>query len=74
MTDNANEFTKNYEILKTIAETLRNQREPNVDQLIPMLEQATQAYKSCKNRLESVQQALQTYLPNNENSEKDETN
>ncbi len=56
-------FTKSYETLKNIAETLRNQREPNVDELIPMLEEATKAYKICKSRLESVQLALKEYLP-----------
>ena len=59
----AENFSKSYEILKTIAETLRNQREPNVDELIPMLEEATKAYKICKSRLESVQLALKEYLP-----------
>ena len=59
----AENFSKSYETLKTIAETLRNQREPNVDELIPMLEEATKAYKICKSRLESVQLALKEYLP-----------
>lgn len=68
MTDNlpkasAENFSRSYDTLKTIAESLRNQREPNVDELIPMLEQATQAYKVCKSRLESVQLALKEYLP-----------
>lgn len=62
-TPSADNFSKSYETLKTIAETLRNQREPNVDELIPMLEEATKAYKICKSRLESVQLALQEYLP-----------
>lgn len=64
-------FTQSYETLKTIAETLRNQHEPNVDELIPMLEEATKAYKICKSRLESVQLALKEYLPQTELSNKD---
>ena len=68
----AQNFTHSYDTLKTIAETLRNQREPNVDELIPMLEEATKAYKICKSRLESVQLALQEYLPKTEESSKND--
>lgn len=59
----AENFSHNYEKLKNIAETLRNQREANVDELIPMLVDATKAYQVCKSRLESVQLALKEYLP-----------
>ena len=56
-------FTPNYEILKEIAENLRVQREANIDELIPMIEKATIAYKICKNRLEEVKVALEQYMP-----------
>jgi len=56
-------FTANYEILKEIAETLRAQREVNIDELIPMIEKATKAYNVCKIRLEEVKLALEQYLP-----------
>lgn len=62
-TASAENFSQSYETLKTIAETLRTQREANVDELIPMLEKATQAYKICKSRLEAVQVALKEYMP-----------
>lgn len=61
-------FNQNYETLKKISETLRNQREPNIDELIPMVEQATQAYKVCQGRLAAVKTALDAYLPK-DNSE-----
>lgn len=64
----AENFSHSYDKLKTIAETLRNQREANVDELIPMLEEATKAYKICKGRLESVQLALKEYLPQTDKS------
>ena len=63
MSEKTESFNQNYEILKNIAETLRNQREPNIDELIPMIEQATRAYKVCQERLEAVKIALQEYLP-----------
>ena len=56
-------FTPNYEILKEIAENLRVQREANIDELIPMIEKATKAYKICKTRLEEVKVALKQYMP-----------
>jgi len=56
-------FTANYEILKEIAETLRVQREVNIDELIPMIEKATKAYNVCKIRLEEVKLALEQYMP-----------
>ena len=58
-------FTPNYEILKEIAENLRVQREANIDELIPMLEKATKAYKICTTRLEEVKAALEQYMPKN---------
>ena len=63
MSEKTESFNQNYEILKNIAEKLRNQREPNIDELIPMIEQATRAYKICQERLEAVKIALQEYLP-----------
>ncbi len=56
-------FNENYQKLKDIAETLRNQSEPDIDALIPMVENATQAYKHCKERLDSVKLALKEHLP-----------
>lgn len=66
---NADNFSHSYDTLKKIAESLRNQREPNVDELIPMLEEATKAYKICQSRLEAVQLALNNYLPQKEENE-----
>lgn len=63
-------FTENYELLKSIAENLRLQREVNIDELVPMIEKATQAYKICKDRLEEVKIALEEYIPQNNDSNK----
>jgi len=65
MIEKQQKFTPNYEVLKQIAESLRTQREANIDELIPMIEKATNAYKICKNRLEEVKVALEQYMPQN---------
>jgi exodeoxyribonuclease VII small subunit len=59
-------FKENYEILNEIAKKLRTQEKPNIDELVPMMEQATQAYKLCKQRLESVKLALKEHLDKEE--------
>jgi exodeoxyribonuclease VII small subunit len=57
------QFTKNYGKLKEISEHLRTQKEVNIDELIPMVEQATAAYKVCQERLNTVKEALEKYMP-----------
>lgn len=55
-------FKENYEILNEIAKKLRSQDKPDIDALVPMVEQATQAYKHCKQRLDNVKMALKEHL------------
>lgn len=61
-------FNESYSILKEISDKLRNQSEPNIDELIPLLQKATTAYSVCKNRLESVKLALKDHLANDGNT------
>ena len=56
-------FKENYAKLKQIAETLRTQQEPDIDALIPMVDQATAAYKVCKARIDAVKQAFSEKMP-----------
>jgi len=63
MKNNEPSFNKSYKILQDIAEKLRNQTEPDIDSLVPMIEQATQAYAVCKERLGAVKEALKEHLP-----------
>lgn len=58
-----NAFTSNYQVLKEISEKLRNQTEPNIDELIPQIEKAMKAYQVCKERLDHVSEALSKMLP-----------
>lgn len=59
-------FNKNYKKLNDIVLKLRAQKEPDIDALLPMVEEATVAYKACKTRLDAVQSALREHLKGRE--------
>jgi exodeoxyribonuclease VII small subunit len=52
-------FNAAYEVLKNNAVLLSHQQEPDIDQLLPLVEESIKAYNICKARLEAVQQALE---------------
>ncbi len=49
--------------VKEVADTLRAQKEPDIDALIPMVDKALAAYKVCKERLTAVKTAFGERLP-----------
>lgn len=51
-------FKAGYEILKKNAELLETQQEPDIDNLMNIVEESMQAYKACKARVDAVQAAL----------------
>lgn len=51
-------FQEGYDILKKNAELLESQQEPDIDNLMKIVEESMQAYKACKFRVEAVQNAL----------------
>lgn len=51
-------FKQGYEVLKKNAELLESQEEPDIDNLMKIVEQSMIAYKACKLRVDAVQQAL----------------
>lgn len=61
-TDTATGFNVNYQKLNDIARKLRTQDEPDIDALVPMVEEATNAYKICKQRIEDVKLALKQHF------------
>jgi exonuclease VII small subunit len=58
-------FNKNYQVLKQTADWLSTQKEPDIDQLVPKVEKAMQAYSICKDRLTKVQETLGQYFDSN---------
>lgn len=51
-------FQEGYNILKKNAELLESQQEPDIDNLMKIVEESMSAYKACKARVEAVQTAL----------------
>uniref|UniRef100_UPI003F4938CE exodeoxyribonuclease VII small subunit n=1 Tax=Acinetobacter tandoii TaxID=202954 RepID=UPI003F4938CE len=51
-------FKDGYEILKKNAELLESQEQPDIDNLMKIVEESMNAYKVCKSRVDAVQQAL----------------
>ena len=51
-------FKQGYELLKKNAEKLESQEEPDIDNLMAIVEESMSAYKACKSRIDAVQQAL----------------
>ncbi len=61
-------FKQGYEILKKNAALLESQQEPDIDNLMSLVEESMQAYKACKSRVDQVQQALNETFKDNQQS------
>jgi exodeoxyribonuclease VII small subunit len=57
-----NSFNKAYEVLRRNADTLKNQKAPDIDSLVPLVEESIGAYNICKARLDAVKKALREHL------------
>jgi exodeoxyribonuclease VII small subunit len=55
-------YAENRAKLKDISDKLKNSEEIDIDALIPMIEEATSAYKICKERIDQVEKLLQEKL------------
>lgn len=58
MTEQVLTFKEAFSILKRNAEKLDNQTEPDIDQLMTIVQESMQAYKTAKSRIDAVQDAL----------------
>ena len=58
MTDSNVTFKQAFAVLKQNSERLEEQQEPDIDQLMQIVEESMQAYKVCKQRIQVVQAAL----------------
>jgi len=55
-------FREAYGVLQRHAQTLRNQYEPNIDDLLTIVTESVNACKVCKQRIDAVEAALKTAL------------
>jgi len=55
----AQSFKEAYSTLQKHAETLRNQQEPNIDDLLTIVRESVDAYKVCKERIDAVENAME---------------
>ena len=69
MTQTSETFKENYQKLQEIAQKLANSGEVDIDELVPMVDEATRAYQVCKSRIEAVETALNTRLETESNTE-----
>lgn len=68
MTEETNTFAANYKVLQEIAEKFRkqtgsNNAVPDIDNMVSDVERAATAYKACKERLETIKNAVEGQLP-----------
>ena len=56
-------YAANREILRNVAERLRTESDIDIDQLIPLIDSASAAYKVCRDRLNVVSKLLDEKLP-----------
>jgi len=52
-------FKQAYEVLQKHAETLRNQQEPNIDDLLKIVTESVDAYNVCLERINAVEKAME---------------
>ncbi len=55
-------FKQAYGVLQGHAETLRNQQEPNIDDLLTIVTESVAAFNVCKERIDAVEKALEQAL------------
>ncbi|MDR9497706.1 MAG: exodeoxyribonuclease VII small subunit [Hydrogenovibrio sp.] len=57
-------YQKNYQTLQQIAQKLSQTDDIDIDELVPMVDEATKAYQICQSRIEAVEKALNQRLGN----------
>jgi exodeoxyribonuclease VII small subunit len=58
----ATTFREAYDVLQRHAQALRDQDEPNIDDLLDIVNESVAAYKVCKQRIDAVEKALEEAL------------
>lgn len=62
-------YQENYAKLQEIAQKLSNSEDIDIDELVPMVDEATRAYQICQSRIEAVEAALNKRLDADETQE-----
>lgn len=62
MSKNTKSYQENYLKLAKIANQLSGQDNIDIDQLVPLIDEAMLAYQFCKERIDSVEALLQSRL------------
>lgn len=52
-------FKDAFGALQRNANTLRHQQEPNIDELLPLVQQSMDAFRVCKERIDAVEAAME---------------
>lgn len=68
--NNAESYQQNYAKLQEIAQKLSHSEEIDIDELVPMVDEATRAYQVCQSRIEAVEAALNKRLDQESDAEK----
>ena len=58
----AKSFKDAYGVLQKNAQKLRDQQDPNIDDLLTIVTQSVDAYKVCQDRIDAVEKALEHAL------------
>ncbi len=57
-----NSFREAFGVLQRHSESLRNQREPNIDDLLTIVTESVTAYNVCKERIDAVETVSYPHL------------
>jgi exodeoxyribonuclease VII small subunit len=55
-------YKENYDKLRKIAEHLNQPDQLDIDELVPLVDEAAKAYQICKKRIDAVEKALSAKL------------
>lgn len=66
-------FRQAYGVLQQHAQTLRDQTEPNIDDLLRIVEESVAAYRVCQTRIDAVEKALEKALGESASTEEPRT-
>ncbi|AEG31566.1 exodeoxyribonuclease VII small subunit [Thiomicrospira cyclica] len=66
----AQSFKDNYARLQEIAQQLSQSDAVDIDQLVPMVDEASKAYQLCKSRLDAVEAALSQRIEQEDQGDK----